>query len=115
VRKVMQVAGIHNVLTKSIGTSNPAQRRQSHLRGASRIEGYRACGGDAFQRPWKKSAASLPRKKAATSDGRLSAGEKAASTHTAPTKAYNRTEHDGKKSGGKVKIKWVVSFISLHR
>jgi large subunit ribosomal protein L30 len=26
--------------------------------------------------------------------------------------SYNRTEHDGKKSGGKVKIKWVVSFIS---
>jgi large subunit ribosomal protein L30 len=28
------------------------------------------------------------------------------------SKPYNRTEHDGKKSGGTVKIKWVVSFIS---
>ena len=27
-------------------------------------------------------------------------------------KPYNRTEHDGKKSGGSVKVKWVVSFIS---
>ncbi len=25
---------------------------------------------------------------------------------------YNRTEHDGKKTGGTVKVKWVVSFIS---
>jgi large subunit ribosomal protein L30 len=29
-----------------------------------------------------------------------------------PVKAFKRTEHDGKKSGGTVKIKWVVSFIS---
>jgi large subunit ribosomal protein L30 len=28
------------------------------------------------------------------------------------SKPYNRTEHDGKKAGGTVKIKWVVSFIS---
>jgi large subunit ribosomal protein L30 len=28
------------------------------------------------------------------------------------SKPFNRTEHDGKKSGGTVKIKWVVSFIS---
>jgi large subunit ribosomal protein L30 len=28
------------------------------------------------------------------------------------SKPYNRTEHDGKKSGGTVKVKWVVSFIS---
>ena len=28
------------------------------------------------------------------------------------SKPYNRTEHDGKKSGGSVKVKWVVSFIS---
>jgi len=27
-------------------------------------------------------------------------------------KPFNRTEHDGKKSGGTVKIKWVVSSIS---
>jgi len=27
-------------------------------------------------------------------------------------KPYNRTEHDGKKSGGTVRVKWVVSFIS---
>jgi large subunit ribosomal protein L30 len=39
-------------------------------------------------------------------------GKKAAHTKKTPTKAYNRTEHDGKKSGGMVKIKWVVSFIS---
>jgi large subunit ribosomal protein L30 len=39
-------------------------------------------------------------------------GKKAASTHKTPVKAYNRTEHDGKKSGGTVKVKWVVSFIS---
>src|SRR2546422_10673336 len=39
------------------------------------------------------------------------AGKKVASTKT-PVKPYNRTEHDGKKSGGKVKIKWGVSFIS---
>src|SRR2546427_7326944 len=39
------------------------------------------------------------------------AGKKVASTKT-PVKPYNRTEHDGKESGGKVKIKWVVSFIS---
>jgi large subunit ribosomal protein L30 len=38
-------------------------------------------------------------------------GKKVASVKT-PAKPYNRTEHDGKKSGGKVKIKWVVSFIS---
>src|SRR5260370_17244283 len=39
-------------------------------------------------------------------------GKKAAHTKKTPVKAYNRTEHDGKKSGGMVKIKWVVSFIS---
>jgi large subunit ribosomal protein L30 len=39
-------------------------------------------------------------------------GKKAARTKKTPTTAYNRTEHDGKKSGGMVKIKWVVSFIS---
>jgi len=39
------------------------------------------------------------------------AGKKVASVKT-PVKPYNRTEHDGKKSGGTVKIKWVVSFIS---
>jgi large subunit ribosomal protein L30 len=39
-------------------------------------------------------------------------GKKAAQTKRTPVKAYNRTEHDGKKSGGMVKIKWVVSFIS---
>src|SRR5260370_27840040 len=39
-------------------------------------------------------------------------GKKAAHTKKTPVKAYNRTDHDGKKSGGKVKIKWVVSFIS---
>ena len=38
-------------------------------------------------------------------------GKKVASTKTS-VKPYNRTEHDGKKSGGTVKIKWVVSFIS---
>ena len=27
-------------------------------------------------------------------------------------KPFNRTEHDGKKSGGTLKIKWVVSSIS---
>src|SRR5258708_33744644 len=39
-------------------------------------------------------------------------GKKAAHTKKTPVKAYNRTEHDGKKSGGMVKIKWVGSFIS---
>ena len=39
------------------------------------------------------------------------AGKKAAILKTA-AKPYKRTEHDGKKSGGTVKIKWVVSFIS---
>src|SRR2546430_17043102 len=39
------------------------------------------------------------------------AGKKVASVKT-PVKPYNRSEHDGKKSGGTVKIKWVVSFIS---
>src|SRR5207249_11986357 len=39
-------------------------------------------------------------------------GKKAAHTKKTPVKAYNRTAHDGKKSGGTVKIKWVVSFIS---
>jgi large subunit ribosomal protein L30 len=39
-------------------------------------------------------------------------GKKAAHTHKIAVKAYNRTEHDGKKSGGTVRIKWVVSFIS---
>ena len=29
-----------------------------------------------------------------------------------PVKPFKRTEHDGKKSGGTVKVKWVVSFIS---
>src|SRR6266404_4127871 len=38
-------------------------------------------------------------------------GKKVASVRT-PVKPYNRTEHDGKRSGGTVKIKWVVSFIS---
>ena len=38
-------------------------------------------------------------------------GKKAARTHKASVKSYNRTAHDGKKSGGNVKIKWVVSFI----
>ena len=39
-------------------------------------------------------------------------GKKAAHTKKTPVKAYNRTAYDGKKSGGTVKIKWVVSFIS---
>ena len=39
------------------------------------------------------------------------AGKKAAILKSV-AKPYNRTEHDGKKSGGTVKIKWVVSFIS---
>ena len=38
-------------------------------------------------------------------------GKKAISVKTA-VRPYKRTEHDGKKSGGTVKIKWVVSFIS---
>jgi large subunit ribosomal protein L30 len=38
-------------------------------------------------------------------------GKKAAITK-APAKPFKRTEHDGKKSGGTVKVKWVVSFIS---
>jgi len=38
VRKVMQVAGITNVLTKSLGTSKPAQRGQSHFRGVAQLE-----------------------------------------------------------------------------
>jgi len=38
-------------------------------------------------------------------------GKKVASTK-APVKVFKRTEQDGKKSGGIVKIKWVVSFIS---
>jgi large subunit ribosomal protein L30 len=37
--------------------------------------------------------------------------KKVASTKT-PVKPFKRTEHDGKKSGGTVKVKWVVSFIS---
>jgi large subunit ribosomal protein L30 len=39
-------------------------------------------------------------------------GKKAARTNRTPVSAYKRTEHDGKKAGGTVKIKWVVSFIS---
>src|SRR5258708_33661734 len=39
-------------------------------------------------------------------------GKKAAHTKKTAVNAYNRTEHDRKKSGGTVKIKWVVSFIS---
>jgi large subunit ribosomal protein L30 len=38
-------------------------------------------------------------------------GKKAA-TEKKSSGPYNRTAHDGKKAGGKVKIKWVVSFIS---
>ena len=38
-------------------------------------------------------------------------GKKAA-TEKKSSVPYNRTAHDGKKSGGTVKIKWVVSFIS---
>jgi large subunit ribosomal protein L30 len=37
---------------------------------------------------------------------------KKVATEKSSSKPYKRTEHDGKKSGGKVKIKWVVSFIS---
>src|SRR6266478_258853 len=37
---------------------------------------------------------------------------KKVATEKSSSKPYNRTDHDGKKSGGKVKIKWVVSFIS---
>jgi len=40
-------------------------------------------------------------------------GKKVASVKT-PVKPYNRTEHDGKKSGGTVKIKW-VSALSAAR
>ena len=39
------------------------------------------------------------------------AGKKAANAKT-PVKPFKRTDHDGKKSGGTVKVKWVVSFIS---
>ena len=38
--------------------------------------------------------------------------KKVAHEKSSAKKPFNRTEHDGKKSGGKVKIKWVVSFIS---
>jgi len=38
-------------------------------------------------------------------------GKKVASAKT-PVKPFKRTEHDGNKSGGTVKVKWVVSFIS---
>jgi len=38
-------------------------------------------------------------------------GKKVASAKT-PVKPFKRTQHDGKKSGGTVKVKWVVSFIS---
>jgi large subunit ribosomal protein L30 len=38
-------------------------------------------------------------------------GKKAA-TEKKAAQPFKRTEHDGKKSGGMVKIKWVVSFIS---
>jgi large subunit ribosomal protein L30 len=37
---------------------------------------------------------------------------KRAATEKKASQPYNRTAHDGKKSGGTVKIKWVVSFIS---
>jgi large subunit ribosomal protein L30 len=37
---------------------------------------------------------------------------KKAGTEKKSAGPYNRTDHDGKKSGGTVKIKWVVSFIS---
>jgi len=36
---------------------------------------------------------------------------KKVATEKSSSKPYN-DEHDGKKSGGKVKIKWMVSFIS---
>lgn len=39
-------------------------------------------------------------------------GKKAAHTKKTPARAFKRTDHDGKKSGGTVKVKWVVSFIS---
>jgi large subunit ribosomal protein L30 len=39
------------------------------------------------------------------------AGKRVVSAKT-PVKPFKRTEHDGKKSGGTVKVKWVVSFIS---
>ena len=38
--------------------------------------------------------------------------KKVAHEKSSARKPFNRTEHDGKKAGGKVKIKWVVSFIS---
>ena len=37
---------------------------------------------------------------------------KKVATEKSSSNPYNRTAHDGKKPGGKVKIKWVVSFIS---
>jgi large subunit ribosomal protein L30 len=37
---------------------------------------------------------------------------KKTTTEKKSSKPYNRTEHDGKKAGGTVKVKWVVSFIS---
>ena len=49
VRKVMQVAGIHNVLTKSSGHLEPAQRGESHLRGFARPERRSASRRDALE------------------------------------------------------------------
>src|SRR6266849_5437375 len=71
VRKVMQVAGITNVLTKSLGTSNPHNVVKATF------------------------AALLSLKDVA---------------QVAETRS--KTVAEGKKSGGTVKVKWVVSFIS---
>jgi len=49
VRKVMQVAGIHNVLDEVDRHIESAQRRKSHVRGAAWLEGYRARGGNAIE------------------------------------------------------------------
>jgi len=61
VRKVMQVAGITNVLTKSIGTSNPHNVVKATFCGAAQPEGRRPRCGKRVRRRSKRSAPSRPR------------------------------------------------------
>jgi len=90
VRKVMQVAGIHNVLTKSIGTSNPHNVIKATFAALLGLKDAAQVAENPYQ-DRRRDHRKVERK---GGGGELMSAQKKTA------------------SSGTVKIKWVVSFIS---